>query len=47
MIDSLLYLTATREHSIRRGAVRALSDFPTLLTSDDSSADFQVSQTHF
>jgi hypothetical protein len=35
MISSLLYLTATR-----------LSVFPTLFASDDSSADFQVSQTH-
>jgi hypothetical protein len=45
MISSLLYLTATRS-DIHRGTVCALSVFPTLFTSDDSSASFQVSQTH-
>jgi hypothetical protein len=36
----------TTGHSVRCGAVRALSVIPTLFTSDDSSASFQVSQTH-
>jgi hypothetical protein len=33
-------------HSVHRGAVCALSDFPTLFTSNGNSANFQVSQTH-
>jgi hypothetical protein len=36
----------TTGYSVRRAAVRALSGFPTLFTSDDSSVSFQVSQTH-
>jgi hypothetical protein len=36
----------TTGHSVRRGAVHALSGFPTLFTSNDSSMSFQVSQTH-
>ncbi len=44
MIGSLLYLTATRPDI--QFAVCMLSGFPTLFTSDDSSVNFQVSQTH-
>jgi hypothetical protein len=33
-------------HSVCRRAVRALSVFPTLFTSDNSSMSFQVSQAH-
>jgi hypothetical protein len=36
----------TAGHSVHRGAVCTLSGFPTLFTSDGSSANFQVSQTH-
>jgi hypothetical protein len=36
----------TARHSVHRGAVCTLSGFPTLFTSDGSSANFQVSQTH-
>jgi hypothetical protein len=43
MIGSLLYLIVTWPDI--QFAV-GLSGFPTLFTSDDSSADFQVSQTH-
>jgi hypothetical protein len=47
MIGSLLYLTTTRpDIQFAMGAVRALSGFPTLFTSDGTSASFQVSQTH-
>jgi hypothetical protein len=47
MIGSLLYLTATwPDIQFARGAVRVLLGFPTLFASDDSSASFQVSQTH-
>jgi hypothetical protein len=35
----------TIEHSVRRGAVCAFSGFHMLFTSDDSSTDFQISQT--
>jgi hypothetical protein len=47
MICSLLYLRGdTAGHSVHRGVVFALSDFPTFFTSDGSSANLQVSQTH-
>jgi hypothetical protein len=46
MIGSLLYLTDMAGHSVHRGAMCALSGFPVLFTSDDSSANLQVSQTH-
>jgi hypothetical protein len=47
MVSSFLYLTATRpDNSVYRGAVCALSGFLTLFTSDDSSVNLQVSQTH-
>jgi hypothetical protein len=36
----------TAGHLVHRGAVRALSVFPTLFTTDGSSASLQVSQTH-
>jgi hypothetical protein len=44
MIGSLLYLTAG--HSVRQVHVCSLLGFPTLFTSDSSSMNFQVSQTH-
>jgi hypothetical protein len=47
MIGSLLYLTATRpdiQFVVR--VVCTLLGFPTLFTSDDSSANLQVFQTH-
>jgi hypothetical protein len=47
MIGSLLYLTATwPDIQFAVGAVCVLSGFPTLFTSDGSSANIQVSQTH-
>jgi hypothetical protein len=36
----------TAGHSIRHVPMCVLSGFPTLFTPDNSSADFQVSQTH-
>jgi hypothetical protein len=46
MIGSLLYLTVTRPDIQFTVGLCALSVFPTLFTSNDSSADFQVSRTH-
>jgi hypothetical protein len=43
---SLIPHSDTAGHSVHHGAMCALSGFPTLFASDDSSADFQVSQTH-
>jgi hypothetical protein len=43
---SKLNTLPTVGHSVRREAVRAISGFPMLFASDDSSTDFQVSQTH-
>jgi hypothetical protein len=48
MIGSLLYLTSTRpDIQFTVGlCARFQAGFPTLFASDDSSMDFQVSQTH-
>jgi hypothetical protein len=46
MISSLLYLTAIRPDIQFAVGLCALLVFPTLFTSDDSSASLQVSQTH-
>jgi hypothetical protein len=46
MIASLLYHTVTRPDIVRRVHVCTLSVFPMLLTSDISSVNLQISQTH-
>jgi hypothetical protein len=47
MISSLLYLTATRSDiQFAVGLCARFQAFPTLFTSNGSSVDFQVSQTH-
>jgi hypothetical protein len=46
LIGSLLYLTVTRPDIQFTVGLCALSGFPTLFTSDNSSVSFQVSQTH-
>jgi hypothetical protein len=46
MIGSLLYLMETC-HSVRHVPLGALLGFSTLFTSDGSSANLQIAQTHF
>jgi hypothetical protein len=46
MISSLLYLTVTQSDIQFTVRLCTLSDFPTLFTSDSSSANLQIPQIH-